>query len=219
MSDPRNVTPGMATEPRPEPGGDRRGGGDRGTRTGTDASDRGWGSGGSAGGNAARGFEFGFAGRNVPWLGILLLLVGGVLLLEQLFPGVRFRTILIIGLGVAFAVGYVLSRSRWLVTPAFLFLGLGAGLLLTDLGAVRGSAWPLTLGVAMLALWGIGQATHRPRGWALLIGGLLTVIGVVQLSGQIPGLPDLGNLWPALLIIAGAGVLLRGRSGQRRDVL
>ncbi|MBA2255313.1 MAG: hypothetical protein H0W07_09390 [Chloroflexi bacterium] len=212
MTELRNVTPGVATEPRPNPeaGGQGTGGtgsgAGGGTRVGADRGGGDWASVGLGG------------GRGVPWLGVLLLLVGAVLLLEQLFPNVRFRTMLVIGLGVAFGIGYLLSRSRWLVTPALLAFGLGVWLLLTDLCTVRGSAWPLTLGIAMLALWILGQVSHRPRGWALWIGGLLTVIGLVQLSEQIPGLPDLGNLWPALLVLAGAVVILRSRSGQGRDV-
>ena len=203
MSQPRNVTPGMES-----------------SHTGRDSTGRSssgdWGdlwSGRMGGGGVAAG------GRGVPWIGVLLVVVGGVLLLQQWFPGLRVSTILISALGIAFAVAWALNRSNFLLTPALVFLGLGAGLLVADLGYVRGSVWPLTLGVALLALWAIGRSTQRPRGWALWLGGLLTIIGVIQLSGQIPGLPDVSNLWPLLLIVAGAVIVFGGRFGQgRREV-
>jgi hypothetical protein len=67
------------------------------------------------------------------------------------------------------------------------------------------------VGVALLAAWAIGEVRRARRGWALWVGAILALIGLAQVSGSIPGLPDLGWLWPAAIIVIGAALLLRAR--------
>lgn len=194
MDQPRNVTPdGDSRTGRPD---DLR---QRQPRAGRDGPD--W---------AAWGWSPGDA--RVPWAGILLVLVGGALLFRQLFPTLSFSTLFLVGLGLAFAGAWLLGRSRAAEVPAFIFLGLGTAPLLRDLGYVRGEGWTaLSLGVALLLLWLVGQATRRPHDWAMWVGGVLALVGLAQASDQIPGFPDLGAIWPLVLIGVGLMIVFGGR--------
>lgn len=200
MSEPRNVSPDAPAEPGGRTFRDRyRNDAGRG-----DAPE--W---------AAWGWASG--GRRFPWSGILLVLLGAALLLREVVPGLSFSTIILLGLGLAFGGAWLLGRSRFAATPAFILLGLGIAPLLRDLGYISGDGWTgLILGVALLALWGVGELTHERHGWALWAGGILGLIGLAQVSDRIPGFPDVGNLWPLLLILVGLVIMFGGRFSQGR---
>jgi hypothetical protein len=205
MRDPRNVTPDAPADVPPA-GDDTRGRYGRASAQGPAPEWMAW--------DWARG-----GGRRYPWGGILLVLLGGALLLQQLVPGLAFGTIILLGLGLTFGGAWLTGRSRMAVTPAFILLGLGVSALLRDVGRVSGSGWtPLILGIALLALWAVGEITPQRHGWALWVGGILAIIGLAQVSDRIPGFPDVATLWPVLLILIGVVIIFGGRFGPDRRI-
>ena len=143
----------------------------------------------------------------LPLLGIVLVLVGAALLLRELLPGLSFTGIFLLALGVVLAALALTGRGRWALVPGLLLLGYAVPRVLVDVGALRGGGWvALGLAAALLAVWLIGRSRRR-HGWALLPAALLAVYAATQLSGQLPGVPDLSAVWPLLLIVAGVAVI------------
>ena len=157
-------------------------------------------------------------GRSFPWPGVFLVLIGLGLLIRQVEPRVGIGTIILLALGLSFALHWVVTRSSWPLVPAFLLVALAFGRLLGELGLVRGDGpTALLLGIGMLAVWGYARSQGRPLGWALWLGAILALIGFVQLTDTLPGLPDIGGLWP--LVVVGVGIALIAGSTMGRDRL
>lgn len=155
-------------------------------------------------------------GRRFPLLGVVLVLLGAGLLIRQLDPRIGWSTLVFLALALAFSGAWLLGRSRFAVVPAFFFFALGVPALLQDLGVVVGEGWTtLSLGVALLVAWGFGRLRGRTHGWALWLGGLLTIVGLAQVSYRLAGLPAIGALWPVIIIVAGLLIIFRDRLPTR----
>jgi len=157
-------------------------------------------------------------GRGFPWLGVLLVLVGVALLIEFLVPAISFTTVLLLAIAAAFLAGSLLGGPRFLVVPGLLILALGVAELLEDM-AVLGPAgqdvnglWSASLAIAFLAIWAIGYSTRRRSVWPLWGAAIFGLIGFVQLSSRFVNIPELGALWPLLIIGAGVILLVGARS-------
>ena len=90
---------------------------------------------------------------------------------------------------------------------------------LADLGLLSGDGWTsLSLGIGFAVLWVAGRIDRRRRGWALWMALVFGLIGVTQLSNQVPWLPDLDVFWPVLFIGAGLIIVLGANrpAGSRR---
>ncbi len=157
-------------------------------------------------------------GRGFPWLGVILVLVGVVLLVELLVPAIGFTTLLLLAIAGAFLAGSMLGGARVAMVPGLLILALGVAELLEDL-AVFGPAgqdvnglWSASLAIAFLVIWAIGYANKRRSTWPLWGAAIFGLIGFVQLSSRIINVPELGALWPLLIIGAGVVLLIGARS-------
>ena len=140
-----------------------------------------------------------------PWLGALLVAAGIALLLRELL-GVSILGLTLLALGLIFAAVWVVARGRWALTPALVLLAIAAARLLTDVGWIGGEGWTaFFLGVALI----LASVLRRGRRgeWLLWGGALLALVGLTQLSDQLPGLPDLGAVWPLVLVAAGIAVV------------
>ena len=124
----------------------------------------------------------------LPWIGIFLLVFGGLLLLQQLYPGARsIGSVLVLSIGVAFLVRWAVSRGTG---------SLYAGAIITAL------AVPGALTSAGLGHEGLGTLS---LGLVALIGGA----DVIQ--------PEIGGLiLPLGLVVLGVMLLLGGSFGPRR---
>ena len=155
-------------------------------------------------------------GRPFPWLGVVLVLLGVGLLIRQLAPSISVLGLVLLAVGLAFAAAWLLARNRWAIVPALLLLALAAARLLGDLGLLRGEGWTaLLLGAALLAIWLLGRRPRGGRDWALWLGVILVLVGLTQVSDQLPGVPDLSPVWPVVLVAAGA--VLIAASARRRS--
>lgn len=158
------------------------------------------------------GWSWAQRGWNFPWLGVLLVLVGVGLLIQYVVPGVGAGTLVLTAIALAFLAAWLLGRSRWAVVPGLLILALAAAGLARELNVYDG---PGLTSLALAAAFGLIWLLDYTRGvrstwplWGLAIFGL---IGIVQVSGRIVAIPELGALWPVLIIILGGLLLLSAR--------
>jgi hypothetical protein len=68
--------------------------------------------------------------------------------------------------------------------------------------------------VAFLLIWLLDYARGLRSTWPLWAVAIFGLIAIVQVSGRISGIPELGALWPVLIILI--GVLLLFSARQRR---
>jgi hypothetical protein len=148
------------------------------------------------------------------WLpGVILIVVGLTLFAVQLLDLDADVIVLIIGL--VFAIAFVATCRYGLLIPAGIMTGLGTGIVLDDLG-MRGEPVVLGLGLGFLAIYGadlLSTGARAPgRWWPLVPGTILTVIAGAESTFGEEGARVLERGWPILLIAAGAWLLLRGRT-------
>jgi len=146
--------------------------------------------------------------RKVPWLGILLVLFGLALLVDQFTP--LSASALILGaLAIAFGASWLFGGSRWAMVPALILAALAIPDALTDLGYIVGPGWgSLALGVAFLLIWLFGRRPGHGRGWAFWLAVIFGLIGLSQVSRQLAWLPPLDAFWPIVFIVIGVAVIL-----------
>ena len=146
-------------------------------------------------------------GRGFPWLGVLLVLVGGGLLVQYFVPQISAWTLVLSAIGIAFMLGWLIGGSRPAVIPGLLLLALAAARLIDELGGYSGSGTTaLALATAFLLIWVIYSASGSRITWPLWGVAVFGLIGFVQVSGRLVDVPAFGALWP--LIIIGIGVLI-----------
>ena len=153
--------------------------------------------------------------RGFPWLGVLLVLVGAGLLIQYFVPQVSAGTLVLVAIGLAFVAAWLFGGSYVAVVPGLLILALGVARLVEELNIYVGpGTTSLALAAAFLLIWVLGYARRRLRMWPLWGAAIFGLIGLVQISGRISGIPELGALWPVAIIVVGVLVLLSARRGS-----
>lgn len=136
-------------------------------------------------------------------LGIILIIVGLSLVFGEVFSWLRGVSFLLI-VGIFFMIGYVRNRSYGLLVPACLLIAIGLSHQLpspdgfTDFGR-------FILGMGFVAIYLIDLLMRGKSHWWPLIPGVVLGVSGYWGSQQITSI-----LFPALLIIVGVGMLLRG---------
>jgi hypothetical protein len=149
--------------------------------------------------------------RHVPVVGILLLALGFALLVDQLTP-ISLSAIFLGALAGLFAAAWIVWKARWAVTPTILLVALFVPDLLGDLGILPGDGWTsIALAVGFGIIWLIGRWQGRMRRWPLVLAVIFALVGVTQISDQVPWLPDLDVFWPILFIAVGVVIVLDAR--------
>jgi hypothetical protein len=149
----------------------------------------------------------------LPWIGIFLVVLGGLLLLDRALPQyVTLGNVVVLAAGLAFLLLWMLRRGTFpLYAGAFLTAASIPGLL-EGLGIVVGEGFgTLCYGIAFLFIASVRMSRGGGIGWQALIGALLAALGASQLA-----LPDAASLvLPALLVVLGIILLTRGREATR----
>ena len=159
-----------------------------------------------------RGWSMAQRGWNFPWLGALLVLVGVGLLIQYLVPGVSVGSLVLAAIALAFLAAWLFGRSRWAVVPGLLILALAVAGLARELKLYDGPGLTaLALAAAFALIWLLDYARGVRSTWPLWGVAIFGLIGVVQVSGRLVAIPELGALWPLLIIILGALLLLSAR--------
>lgn len=153
-------------------------------------------------------------GGNFPWLGILLVLVGVALLIQAALPPntVSAGTVLLFAIGAALIAGWLFGGSWFAAIPGLLLLALGVARMTGELNIYTGPGiTALSLAVAFVLIWAIGLARDRRTRWPLVAAVILGLIGIIQISGQLTNIPELGVVWPVVIIVVGVLLLISAR--------
>jgi hypothetical protein len=151
----------------------------------------------------------------LPWIGIFLLVFGGLLLVQQVYP--EFESVssaFVLAIGLAFLVKWAIDRGTGSLYAGAIITALATPGVLNALGIEAEGLTTFSLGVAFLFIAGVRAATGGGWGWQAWFGGLLALVGLVSISS-----PTGANLIvPVLLVTLGAALLLRdaGRGIRRR---
>lgn len=136
-------------------------------------------------------------------LGIILIVVGLSLVFGEVFSWLREISFLLI-IGAFFLLGYIRNRSYGLLVPACLLIAIGLSHQLP---------WPaefidfgrFMLGVGFVVIYLIDLLMRGKSHWWPLIPGAVLMVSGYWGARQITNIA-----FPALLIVVGVGLLLRG---------
>jgi len=147
------------------------------------------------------------------WLpGVILIAVGATLFAVQLLR--LDADVIVLVIGLVFASAFAATRRYGLLIPAGIMTGLGAGILLEDIGA-KGEPAMLGLGLGFLAIYAVDALTSGARApgrwWPLIPGAIITVIAGASGTFGDEGARAIERGWPILLIAVGAWLLMRRR--------
>ena len=142
----------------------------------------------------------------LPWVGIFLLVFGGLLLVQQIYP--EFESVsaaFVLAIGLAFLVKWAIDRGTGSLYAGAIITALAAPGVLNALGIEADGLGTFSLGVAFLFIAAVRSASGGGWGWQAWFGGLLALVGLVAISS-----PTGANLIvPVLLVTLGAALLLR----------
>jgi hypothetical protein len=143
----------------------------------------------------------------LPWLGIFLLVFGGLLLLQQVYPQAQsIGSLLMLAIGLAFLIRWAISRGTGSLYAGAIITAIAVPNALDDAGLSREGLGTLCLGIAFLFIALVRLTGGGGIGWQAWIGGLLLVLGVVNLVQPAIG----GLIVPVALVAIGAVLLLGG---------
>lgn len=149
----------------------------------------------------------------LPWIGIFLLVFGGLLLLEQVYPQFRSAgSVVVLAIGLAFLVKWAVDRGTGSLYAGAIITALAVPGLLNAAGIEADGLSTFSFGVAFLFIALVRAASGGGVGWQVWFGGLLALVG----GANIAGASFAGLLLPVILLVLGAIILLRGMGGGRR---
>lgn len=160
-------------------------------------------------------------GRNAVIGGGLLILLGAVLLVLQISPGLRgvlqlqwTWPLIVVAVGIGLFVMGLLTGTPAMTIPACIVAGIGGILYwqaLTGDWLSWAFAWALIpgfagVGMILASLMGYGGAEQAWRGAESILSSLVLFVIFGAIFG---GLPMLGPYWPLLLVLVGGVQLVR----------
>jgi hypothetical protein len=142
----------------------------------------------------------------LPWIGVFLLVFGGLLLIQQLFPQSQaIGSVLMLAIGLAFLIRWAVTRGSGSLYAGAIITALAVPGALDNAGLSRDGLGTFCLGVAFLFIALVRALGGGGVGWQAWFGGLLALIGAVNLVQ-----PDIGGLIVPLAIVGVGAVLVVG---------
>ena len=144
----------------------------------------------------------------LPWIGVFLVVFGGLLLVERALPDYRtLGNVVVLAAGLASLVAWAVGRGTG---------ALYAGAFLTAAalpGTIEGLGYPLSdgwgtffFGLAFLFVAAVRAWRGGGWGWQALFGAILVVVGASRFA-----VPDVAAVaLPAILVALGLLLLVRG---------
>lgn len=143
----------------------------------------------------------------LPWIGIFLLVFGGLLLLQQVNPDARSAgSLVVLAVGLAFLIKWAIDRGTGSLYAGAIITALAAPGVLDAAGVDLDGLGTFCFGVAFLFIALVRIASGGGWGWQLWFGGLLALLGGVNMTDPALG----GLIVPVTLIALGGVMLLRG---------
>ncbi len=147
--------------------------------------------------------------------GLVIAGIGLFFLAGQLEPDIgRFVTMFI---GLALLAVFVITREYGFLVPGSILTGVGIGIVLDSAASGEAESGVMMLAIAggFLGIWVIGSIYRLSQNhwWPLIPGGILTLIGLVQMTRT--DVAGALRLWPVILIVLGAFLLAQAIT--RRD--
>jgi hypothetical protein len=148
----------------------------------------------------------------LPWIGIFLLVFGGLLLIQQVNPEFRsVGSVVVLAIGLAFLVKWAIDRGTGSLYAGAIITALAVPGLLNAAGIEANGLSTFSLGVAFLFIAAVRAVSGGGLGWQLWFGGLLALVG----GANIAGASFAGLLLPIVLVGLGVLLILRGSPGGR----
>ncbi|TFG67322.1 MAG: hypothetical protein E4H24_06455 [Thermomicrobiales bacterium] len=143
----------------------------------------------------------------LPWIGIFLLVFGGLLLIQQLVPEFEaLGSVLVLAIGLAFLIKWVIDRGTGSLYAGAIITALAVPGLLNAAGVEANGLSTFSFGVAFLFIAVVRAASGGGIGWQLWFGGLLALLGGVSIADASIG----GLIVPISLVALGAVLLIQG---------
>ena len=150
----------------------------------------------------------------LPWIGMFLLVFGGLLLLQQVYPDAQsIGSVLVLAIGIAFLIRWAITRGTGSLYAGAIITALAVPGALTNAGLAREGLGTLSLGLAFLFIALVRATSGGGIGWQAWFGGLLAIIGGANLvQPQIGGwLLPVALVVLGLLLVFGGGLRFQGR--------
>jgi len=142
----------------------------------------------------------------LPWIGIFLLVFGGLLLVQQAYPELESAgSLLVLAIGLAFLVKWAIDRGSGSLYAGAIITALAAPGLLQAAGVHANGLSTFSFGIAFLFIAAVRAVSGGGWGWQLWFGGLLALVGGIDITSSAAG----GLVVPLLLVALGAALLLR----------
>ncbi len=158
------------------------------------------------------------ARRNRLISGLVMILLGGLFLVDQFVEIPSMGNLFLPGLGLIFLVWGMITRTGGLLIPGGILTGIGTGVYLMDVLPLEGEQEPgifllsFGAGFALITLLSLVFSDEK-HWWALIPGGILATIGgALYMGGAAMDVLELvGKFWPVALILVGVYIIFRRR--------
>jgi hypothetical protein len=142
----------------------------------------------------------------LPWIGVFLLVFGGLLVIQQLYPQSQaLGSMLMLAIGLAFLIRWAVTRGTGSLYAGAIITALAVPSALGNAGLSRDGLGTFCLGIAFLFIALVRAISGGGVGWQAWFGGLLALIGGVNLVQ-----PDIGGLILPLAIVTVGAILVVG---------
>ncbi len=147
----------------------------------------------------------------LPWIAIFLVVFGVLLLIQQAYPDAAIAgSAFIVAVGIAFLIKWVVDRGTGSLYAGALITALAAPGVLNAAGVDVDGLGTFCFGVAFLFIAAVRAVSGGGWGWQLWFGGLLALLGGVNMAS-----PNVGGLILPILIIGLGAALLIGSVRRR----
>jgi hypothetical protein len=146
----------------------------------------------------------------LPWIGIFLIVFGGLLIIEKSFPEYRnLGNITVLAAGLASLVVWLIRRGSVALYAGALLTALAMPGTLQGLGFAIGPGFgTLCYGLALLFIAAVRASRGGGWGWQTFWGSTLALLG----ASQVVVGSGVDILLPALLVLLGIYLLARNRT-------